>query len=213
MNNHYYGLIRKDIFPLVPQQAGKILDVGGGYGGTSSELKRQGKASQIVLVDLVADEHDPAVDKAYAGNLEDPDFLQKIIDEQGPFDTILCLDVLEHLTDPWSVVKNLHKGLSDGGVIVASVPNMRHVRLVLPLVFKGEFELTDKGLRDRTHLRWFVRDTAIRLMECSGLKVEQVIGRVSLDRWHKWTNFCTFGLFKRFFEIQYLIRVRNGGAK
>ena len=212
MTDRYYGLVRKDIFPLVPPNSKKVLDIGGGYGGTSSELKRNGLADYVVLTDLVADNHDPDVDKAYSGNLDDPEFLQKVITEEGPFDTVLCLDVLEHLRDPWAIIKGLHKGLSPGGVIVASIPNMRHINLVGPLVLKGKFELTDSGIRDRTHLRWFVRDSAVELMTCSGLKLEKIAGRQSKARWHKWTNLCTFGLFRAFFEKQYLIVARNTSA-
>lgn len=209
MTDQYYGLVREDVLPLIPKHSKKLLDIGGGYGGTSSTLKRSGQADYIVLTDLVADEHDPDVDKAYAGNLEDPAFLEKVIREEGPFDTILCLDVLEHLRDPWAVVAALHKGLTPDGAIVASVPNMRHINLVGPLVLKGKFELTDSGIRDRTHLRWFVRDTAIELMTGSGLELEKIVGKRSKARWHKWTNLCTFGLFLPFFEKQYHIVARN----
>lgn len=209
MSDLYYGLIREEIFSLVPANSKKVLDIGGGFGGTSAELKRRGKADYVVLTDLVADNHDPDVDRAYSGNLEDPEFLKHILSREGPFDTVLCLDVLEHLRDPWSVVANIHAGLAPNGVIVASIPNMRHVNLVLPLVFKGKFELTDRGLRDRTHLRWFVRDSAIALMTGSGLALEKIAGKPSKARWHKWTNFLTFGAFRSFFEKQYLIVVRN----
>ncbi len=209
MSDPYYGLVRKDVFPLVPPHSKKLLDIGGGFGLTSSTLKQDGKADYIVLTDLVADDHHEDVDQAYSGNLDDPAFLQGVIEKEGLFDTILCLDVLEHLREPWDVVADLHKCLVPGGVIVASIPNMRHVDLVVPLVFKGEFELTERGLRDRTHLRWFVKKTAIELMTGSGLKLEKVMGRRSVLKWHKWTDILTFGMFRAFFDKQYLILVRN----
>lgn len=213
MSDQYYGLVRDEIFSFVPADTKKLLDIGGGFGGTSSEIKRLGRAEYVVLTDLVADNHDPDVDNAFAGNLDDPAFLQQIIDEEGPFDTVLCLDVLEHLREPWDVIASLHKGLSPNGVIVASIPNMRHVNLVGPLVLKGKFELRDSGIRDRTHLRWFTRESAIALMESSGLKVEKVVGKQSKARWHKWTNLFTFGIFRAFFEKQYLIVARNTSAE
>ena len=213
MSDHYYGLVRNEIFPLVPPDTNKLLDIGGGFGGTSSELKRAGRANYVVLTDLVADNHDSDVDKAFAGNLDDLAFLQAIIDEEGPFDSVLCLDVLEHLREPWDVIEALHRGLSPNGVIVASIPNMRHINLVGPLVLKGKFELRDSGIRDRTHLRWFTRESAVELMESSGLVVETVLGKQSNARWHKWTDLLTFGLFRAFFEKQYLIVARNAAKE
>lgn len=209
MSDRYYGKVRREIFPLLPSSCGRVLDLGGGFGGTSSHMKREGYAERVVLADLVADTHDPDIDNAYAGDLEEPEFLQKVIHEEGPFDTVLCLDVLEHLKDPWSVVQTLHDGLAPGGIIVASIPNMRHVNLTIPLVLKGKFELTDSHLRDRTHLRWFVKDTAISLMTDPGLVLEKIIGRRSGKRWHKWTDRLTFRLFQDFFTIQYVMVVRK----
>jgi len=209
MIDRYYGNVRRETFPLLPKDCGRLLDLGGGFGATSAQLKREGRAQHVVLADLVADKHDPDIDRAFAGNLEDWAFLERILREEGPFDAILCLDVLEHFRDPWAVVASLHNGLAKDGVIVASIPNMRHVNLTLPLVFKGEFELMDSGLRDRTHMRWFTKKSIISLMVHSGLSFEEIIAQKSWNRWHKWVDRLTFGLLADFFTIQYLIRVRN----
>jgi len=108
-----------------------VLDVGGGIGASAAYLKSIGKASKAIVVDLVAEHHLPEIDKGYSGNLEDSHLLAHIAGEQGLFDTILCLDVLEHVSDPWSVVNQLVSMLAPGGVIIASIPNVRNYRLVL----------------------------------------------------------------------------------
>ena len=151
----------------------------------------------------------PGLDFHVTANLEQADAIDAVTVEQGPFSVILCLDVLEHLSDPWSVVKRLHRTLAPNGVIVASVPNLRYFSASLPLFFLGKWDLEDAGLRDRTHLRWFVRDTAIALMTCSGLKLEEVVGKPGRGQKVLLFRALTLGLFNDFTNLQYLIRVRK----
>lgn len=205
--DQYHKHVRSDVFGIVPQQAGRVLDLGGGVGATGAALKRARGATHVVVADLVAGDTADGVDVAVSGNLEDPQFLRDLLDKHGPFDTILCLDVLEHLRDPWSVVETLHGGLAENGVIVASIPNINHHSLVMPLVLRGRYELQDAGLLDRTHLRWFTRASAIDMMTRSGLKLEAVDGY--LGRKKGLINAVTFGVFARFMIMQYLIRVRR----
>jgi 2-polyprenyl-3-methyl-5-hydroxy-6-metoxy-1,4-benzoquinol methylase len=192
----YHDRARSEVLDLVPDGAQSVLDVGGGIGSSVVYLKRAKGARHAVVVDLAAYDCLPEVDAAYGGDLENPGLLDRISSEQGKFDAILCLDVLEHLTNPWAVVARCHEMLNPGGVIVASIPNVRHYSLFLPLVFKGRFDLEDAGIRDRTHLRWFVKDTAIDLMTSSGLKLDLIEGKY-------------YGRKNRRFEIATLGLARN----
>lgn len=206
---NYHDLVRTDVFPALPANVGRVLDLGGGVGATSGALKRAHRASYVVLVDLVADQAVEGVDRSYGGNIEDEAFLGNVVSEAGPFDTILALDVLEHLRDPWSVVRSLQAGLAPNGVIVASIPNVNHYRLVLPLVLRGRFDLQDSGILDRTHIRWFARHGAIELLSPDGLEVEVVLPNIFGGRKKKWLNRLTFGSLTRFLALQYTIRSRR----
>lgn len=205
IREEYHSLVRHEVLELVPDGQKNILDVGGGIGASAVYLKTIGKAERITVVDLVGTECLPEVDKAYGGNLEDPALLQKISEEYGPFDVILCLDVLEHLTDPWSVIDRLSAMLRPGGYIVASIPNVRNYRLVGPLVFQGKFDLVDRGILDRTHMRWFVCDTAKALMSRNDLKVEE-FRKFFVGPKKKLFDKLTLGLFHDFLTIQFYIR-------
>lgn len=202
----YHDLVRRDVFGLIPQNAPSLLDVGGGIGATSAALKRESYADRVVVLDIVEDGFLPEIDGIYSGDLNDPDFWKILQKKEGQFDTILCLDVLEHLVDPWSVIKHLHGLLKPGGVIVASLPNMRFWPVSWGLFGRGRLDLADKGHLDRTHLRWFVRNTAIELMTCSGLQLDEVIGKLSARR-YRWLNTLTMGLLRGLWDFQYLIRV------
>lgn len=204
----YHDLVRSDVLELVPSGMESVLDVGGGIGASSAYLKSIGKASKAVVVDLVADNCLPEIDGAYCGNLESADLLDRIRKDHQGFDVILCLDVLEHLSDPWSVVARCHELLNPGGIILASIPNLRNYSVLMPLLFKGKFDLKDKGVLDRTHLRWFVRKTAIQLMTSSGLKLDHVEGRI-YGRKLNYINKASFGVFSDLLFVQYFIRVQR----
>lgn len=204
----YHDLVRRDVFQIVPAQAGRILDVGGGIGATSAALKADGRATTVTLVDQVTDARASGVDNAYAGDLEDPSLLNLAITGAGPFDTILCLDVLEHLKDPWATLCRLQDALAPHGCIVISLPNVNSMELVGPLVLKGRFDLQDSGIMDRTHLRWFTKQTMIKMAVDAGLTVEQVEPRI-YNRLAKYFNFATMGIFERFFALQYVMLARR----
>ena len=206
----YHMLTRLDILQIVPRIGGALLDVGGGVGSTAAYLKNEGYVERAGVVDLVTQSAaTKGIDFHYTANLEQLDTLSRIFEKEGPFNVILCLDVLEHLSDPWSMVKCLHSMLAVNGVIVASIPNIRYYKASFPLFFRGRWDLESSGIRDRTHLRWFVRDTAVQLMTSSGLKLEVIIDKPGGGRKIGLIRTFTFGLLNEFTNLQYLIRVRN----
>lgn len=211
-NIAYFSQVRREIFSFLPEKMGRVLEVGCGTGDTLNYIKQHGRcewAGGIELVSSAAVIARGRVDLLIEGDIE----AMELPFEAGSLDAILCLDILEHLVDPWSVVQKLDKVLKPGGVLIASIPNVRHCRLVFPLLFQGKWQYRDAGILDKTHLRFFVRESAIALMGCSGLKVEAV-RTTGLDRGSKgWVaNLLTLGLFKSFFERQYLICARKARA-
>lgn len=206
--SHYHDLVRSDVFALVPQNAGRLLDVGGGIGATGAALKAQGRASEVIVIDHVTSAWAQGVDKGYVADLEDVDFLDGILGQNAPFDTILCLDVLEHLRDPRTVIRHLHQYLRPGGVMVISLPNVNHWSLVGPLLFHGRFDLIESGVMDRTHLHWFARHGVIELATSSGLVFEEIQANIG-RRLHKVLDKVSFGLLRRFVAVQYVVRVRR----
>jgi 2-polyprenyl-3-methyl-5-hydroxy-6-metoxy-1,4-benzoquinol methylase len=164
----YYSNERPDVVALLPRPLGRVLDVGCGEGGMAAGLRAAG-ATEIVGIEVVeeaAARARGALDRVHVGRVEDT-----LDDLAGPFDTILCLDVLEHLVDPGSVLKALRSRAAPGAALQVSVPNARHYSLVRDLVFRGTFGYTDWGHRDSTHLRWFTRRDIIALVDDTGWEV------------------------------------------
>jgi 2-polyprenyl-3-methyl-5-hydroxy-6-metoxy-1,4-benzoquinol methylase len=167
----YYANSRDDIVDALPRPIGSVLDVGCGSGGVGAGLRRAG-ATRLTGVELVPEEAELArahYDHVVAAPVEEA--LEQL---DGPFDTILCLDVLEHLVDPEHVISELRRIAAPGARLQVSLPNARHVSLMKDLVFKGTFGYTEWGHRDRTHLRWFTRRDIIEAMERNGWSVQRV---------------------------------------
>ena len=83
------------------------------------------------------------------------------------FDVAVFGDVLEHLRDPWNILKNLKNYLNPGGFIVASIPNIAHGAVRLSLL-QGNFNYQQYGILDNTHIRFFTKVTIDDMFEKSG---------------------------------------------
>jgi 2-polyprenyl-3-methyl-5-hydroxy-6-metoxy-1,4-benzoquinol methylase len=167
----YYASTRDDIVDGLPRPVGSVLDVGCGSGGVGPGLRRAG-ATRLTGIEVVPEQAELArseYDEVVAAPVEEA--LARL---EGPFDTILCLDVLEHLVDPEHVMRSLREVAAPGARLQVSLPNARYLGLVYDLVFKGTFGYTDWGHRDKTHLRWFTRRDIVESMERSGWSVQRV---------------------------------------
>ena len=92
----------------------------------------------------------------------------------GPFDTILCYDVLEHLYDPLALVQALRTAAAPGARLHVSVPNASHISLLRDLILRGTFGYEPAGHRDATHIRWFTRRDIVALIGEAGWQVQSV---------------------------------------
>lgn len=161
----YFGQRRPDLVADLPRPLGRVVDLGCGEGGTAPGLRAAGATwiSGIELRPSAAERAAEVQDETLVGRIED--MLDRL---QGPFDTILLYDVLEHLPDPASVLVALHGQAAPGARLHISIPNARHWSLLRDLLLRGTFGYTDAGHRDVTHLRWFTRSDLEELLREAG---------------------------------------------
>ena len=87
-----------------------------------------------------------------------------------PFDVVVCADVLEHLPRPEELLARIRAWLAPGGHLFVSLPNVANVTVRAGLLL-GRFPYAEKGILDRTHLRFYTRKSARRLLEEAGFRV------------------------------------------
>ncbi len=179
---HYGGVIRLEdandprtrIVKWVPPEC-YVLEVGCGSGTIIGFLKSRGCRTLAVEPDAAMAQQAEALGvEVLKGSVEDP-ALQEVLARRGPYDVIIFADVLEHLRDPWGVLKSARAWLASEGFILVSLPNVAHWTIRLSLL-AGRFDYTDGFLMDRTHLRFFTLSGARQLFEQCGyaIQAEQV---------------------------------------
>lgn len=168
------SLEHKSTLNLIPSDS-KVLEVGCHTGYFSYWLKQKG--CSVIGVDI----YEPCGIKAslhldcfIAGNIEDKETLKKI-HNQGRYDVILLMHVLEHLIEPERVLSELKEFLVSDGSIIICLPNISNWNSRINIL-RGNFEYTESGLMDKTHLRFFNYYTSHKLINNSGLTTFNYIG-------------------------------------
>ncbi len=170
--NKYFGNPRKDIEPAIKfNRSATVLELGCGNGSTLIWLKESNRCNHVTGIDAFAECSDSnAIDQFYKFDLNNglpQDCIKK-------YDAILCLDVLEHLIDPWELTKKLRPLLKENGQLIVSLPNLQNYHVVLSLLFNGEFNYQEEGILDRTHLRFFTKKTSIHMLQNAGFRIDNV---------------------------------------
>lgn len=158
---------RSDLVNHVPKGIKSVLDVGcamGGYAKTLKALRPELSITGVELNPFMAARARIHYDEMIIRPVEEATF-------EAKFDLINCGDVLEHLQDPWAMLKNLHALLSPEGYLVLSVPNAGHWTIVRGLL-KGDFEYVPLGLLCIAHLRWFTESSLVETLSESGFTPE-----------------------------------------
>ncbi|WP_310564775.1 class I SAM-dependent methyltransferase [Hydrogenophaga sp.] len=166
-----------DLLRMIPQSASRLIEIGCSSGALARAYKELNPTCHYRGVDVDPEYAEIArnyTDECLTLDIEhgDHEFWQKNADR----DCWIFGDTLEHLRDPWLVLSRIKSHLPAHGCVVACIPNAQHWSLQVRLCL-GDFRYQDSGLLDRTHLRWFTRQTIIEMFDQAGFKIEAGIAR------------------------------------
>jgi len=91
-------------------------------------------------------------------------------DVDDDFDVIVADDLVEQVRDPQRLLADLVQHLAPGGTLIVTVPNIGHW-YARGRVTLGLFDYDQRGILDRSHLRFFTRRSFRRQVERAGLEV------------------------------------------
>ncbi|MEK3733245.1 methyltransferase domain-containing protein [Paenibacillus sp. FSL M8-0334] len=141
----------------------KVLEFGPATGYMTRYIKEKLQC-EIVCVEI--DTEAAAKAEVYADKMivSDINALSWKEDIDGlKFDYILFADVLEHLYNPGLVLATASEFLEEGGYVMTSIPNISHNSIILELM-EGRFNYQQIGLLDNTHIRFFTRESVLKLL-------------------------------------------------
>lgn len=198
----YYQNVRHEMFKYIPKDAKRILEIGCGEGNFGVCLKKD-IGAEVWGVEYHAAHAalaEKQLDKVFCGDIS------QIVDQLplNYFDVVVCNDVLEHLTDPYTVLGKLKSRLSPEGIVVSSLPNIRYFRSFFKMLFEKNWDYTESGTMDFTHFRFFTVNSIRKMYENLNYDVllhEGINATKSLKPWP--LILLSFGYFDDIKYLQY----------
>jgi SAM-dependent methyltransferase len=205
---NYYNQARPEVAALVPSECRRVLEVGCGSGALGQLLRLRGHhVTGLELVPEMAEHARGRLDQVVTADVETEGFPFPL----ASFDALIFADVLEHLVDPWRVLREAADVLADGGVVVTSIPNVQNLDVLRRLV-RGRWDYRARGLLDRGHLRFFTLRSIRALFAQADLRMEHVGHLYRRTWWRELSCLLTAGRARAFWTRQYLVVGRKDGG-
>jgi 2-polyprenyl-3-methyl-5-hydroxy-6-metoxy-1,4-benzoquinol methylase len=114
------------------KKLGRILDVGAGEGALTKKLMQMG-------FDLEACDFNPERFMIAGVNCKKVDLNDGLPYTSESFDFIACVEVIEHLRNPWSAISEFSRVLKRNGTLIITTPNIMTIVSRLQFLFQGDF--------------------------------------------------------------------------
>ncbi|RVT88094.1 class I SAM-dependent methyltransferase [Inhella crocodyli] len=169
--------VNLDLLAHIPAGSRRIVEVGCANGAMARAWRSQHPDSHYVGIDIDPDYAARAAahcQRAFAADVEQLD--DAALADLFPSDCWVFGDCLEHLRDPWRMLSRIRERIDADGSLVTCIPNAQHWSVQWRLL-SGQFRYEDQGLMDRTHIRWFTRQTMLEMFASTGWRVEAGVSR------------------------------------
>lgn len=211
VKSSYQPSDRKEMLNFITNNPKVILEVGCREGLFTKAIKSKYDIVEswgIEPDETIKDEAEINIDKVII------DYFNKETNlPNAYFDLIIFNDVLEHMFNPWEALEKAKSLLTKQGIIIVSLPNIRHKSVLKALIFDDNFEYLPAGILDFTHIRFFTRKTMVKMFEDTGFQIiknEPVI-LIKKRRWYKRItnlpriifNLITFNKFQSIYYSQF----------
>lgn len=165
----YFTFEREQLVHHVPPDARRVLDLSAGAGDRGAAVKQRTGAYVVGIEpgSAMAEAARNHLDEVWQIDLNDAETLTTQASPE-PFDVILVAGVLERLVDPEGTVRSLVGLLTDDGVLIATVPNVKHWSVILPLLIDDRFEYSPTGPIRPSSLRFYTMIEAAALLRRNG---------------------------------------------
>lgn len=203
----YFQAIRKEMLEFLPAVPKRMLEFGGGAGEFSAHIKeRYGTETWAVeLNPQAAQAASRKLDRVICADAEAS--LEQLPDRY--YDCIVMFDFLEHLVDPFSFLRGVREKLTPDGLLVASIPNVRHYKTLCNYVIRGDWQYEVSGILDNSHLRFFTRRSILKMFAHLGYEVVRIEGiNRSRKTKLKVLNWLTLNRFGDTVYLQFAVQAR-----
>ena len=202
---YIFDVPRQSLLAMLPNDINTVLDVGCSVGANGKWLKENKGVREVVgleMLDAAAQKAEAVLDKVVVGDVENINLDYP----QGYFDCIIYADVLEHLKDPWRLMAEHQKILSNKGYVLVSLPNISNWRVIASLL-ADRWEYSSSGTLDRTHLRFFTQKSMRKMFKLAGYEIDSLAfnrGKLSSI-----VSCLTLGYMGFLFTFQYYFLLRK----
>ena len=156
---------------MLPEGLNRVLEFGCAGGTLGQKYKEANPGTVwhgIEIVENAAEYARHFLDEVWVLDANQLEFQPRML--EAKYDAIIYGDVIEHLIDPQKSLEEHVRLLKTGGELISCIPNIQHWTIIKDLL-KGQWTYQEGGLLDKTHLRFFTRDSIYQMFGELGLEI------------------------------------------